>query len=173
MLRDRQCLNLYDEQPEIFHCFWLGVRWLFRLHYLNLPCWVISWRCMLGGSIVVWRFEVRRSIFLIRSVHGGSNSFWHAKRFSNEFGPQRASQNRSLFMQIQTLPISSMHHKWREIIDIVCRITNGKVPFSWLFCIHYPSIWRCILVWSFELRRMFDVGWLKVKLILVCQKVLQ
>ena len=30
---------------------------------------------------------------------------------------------RLLFIQIQTLP-PSMHHKWKEIIDIVCKTTN-------------------------------------------------
>ena len=32
---------------------------------------------------------------------------------------------RLLFVQIQTLP-PSMHHMWKEIIDIVCKTTNGK-----------------------------------------------
>jgi hypothetical protein len=37
------------------------------------------------------------------------------------------SMNRSrlLFIEIQTLPLSR-HHKWIEIVNIVCRITNGK-----------------------------------------------
>ena len=35
------------------------------------------------------------------------------------------NQNRLPFIQIQTLP-PSMHHKWKELIDIVCKTTNGK-----------------------------------------------
>ena len=33
--------------------------------------------------------------------------------------------NELLFIQIHTLP-QSMHHKRREIIDFVCKKTNGK-----------------------------------------------
>ena len=33
--------------------------------------------------------------------------------------------NRLLFVQIQTLPLS-MHPKWKEIIDIVCKTMNEK-----------------------------------------------
>ena len=35
------------------------------------------------------------------------------------------NRNRLLFIQIQTLA-PSMHHKWKEIIDIVCITTIGK-----------------------------------------------
>ena len=35
-------------------------------------------------------------------------------------------QNRVLFIQIQMLP-PSMQHKWEEIIEILCKTTNGKV----------------------------------------------
>ena len=47
-------------------------------------------------------------------------------------------RNRLLLVEIQILP-PSMHHKWQEIIDIVCKTSNGKlelmnfqreVPFS-------------------------------------------
>ena len=34
-----------------------------------------------------------------------------------------------LFIQIQTLP-PSMHHKWKGIIDIACKETNGKDPLN-------------------------------------------
>jgi hypothetical protein len=36
------------------------------------------------------------------------------------------NQNRLLFIQIQTVPLN-MHHKRKESIDFVCKITNGKL----------------------------------------------
>ena len=35
-------------------------------------------------------------------------------------------QNRLLFIQIQALSLS-MHHRWKEIPDFICKITNGKL----------------------------------------------
>ena len=35
------------------------------------------------------------------------------------------NQNRLLFIQIQALP-PSMHHKWKEINDFVCKTTSRK-----------------------------------------------
>ena len=34
------------------------------------------------------------------------------------------NQNSLLFIQIR-LPLS-MHHEWKEMIDVVCKTTNGK-----------------------------------------------
>ena len=35
------------------------------------------------------------------------------------------NQNRLLFVQIQTLP-SSMHHKWKEVIDLYAKQPMGN-----------------------------------------------
>jgi hypothetical protein len=68
---------------------------------------------------VVWTFEQNP----FSTLHGESNSFWHTKGTENEFGPN--DRNKLLFIQIQTIPLS-MHHKWKENIDIVCKATNEK-----------------------------------------------
>ena len=35
------------------------------------------------------------------------------------------NQNRLLLIQIQALPPSMQGHKWKEIIDIACKTTQG------------------------------------------------
>ena len=36
------------------------------------------------------------------------------------------NQKRLLFIQSQALPMDMHHNKWKDIIDIVCKITDGK-----------------------------------------------
>ena len=55
--------------------------WDLVVYIQHLPCLVRIW-CMFGGSVEGLIEE--HSILL----YGGSNSFWHAKRCSHEFGPQ-------------------------------------------------------------------------------------
>jgi hypothetical protein len=47
----------------------------------------------------------------------------HFIMWENEFSPQ-CNQNRLLFIQMKTL-LPSMHHKWKEIIDLESKTTNG------------------------------------------------
>ena len=88
---------------------WLLVRsWLFCIP--NLPS-SVSCLCILGGSV---GFE-RRS-FYINSVS-----------FKLDLVPKSVwptmNSNRLLFIQIQNLP-PSIHHKWKEAIDILSKTTN-------------------------------------------------
>ena len=44
------------------------------------------------------------------------------------------NQNRLLFIRIQTLP-PTIHHKWKESIDFVCKSTNGYsygINYCWI-----------------------------------------
>ena len=80
------------------------------------------------------------------SVHIGSNSFWNAKKVLKWVWPS-TNPNKLLFNQIQT-PSPSTHHKWKEIVDVVCKTTNryshrGQTPDEqshWVEgCLHFPK----------------------------------
>ena len=89
--------------------------WLFCIQHP--PCSVSFW-CMLGGSVEV---QLKNILYW----YWGSNSFRLVKKVLKWVWPTR-NRNRLLFIQIQTIP-PSMHQKWEETIDIVCKATNGKL----------------------------------------------
>ena len=66
------------------------------------------------------------------------------------------NQDRLLFVQIQSLPLN-MHHKWKEMIDIVCKTTTEtsegnnfqwKVPLSLRvtpIITSYTTLWKFVI----------------------------
>ena len=95
---------------------WLFLRsWLFCIHQ-HLLCSVSFW-CMLGGIVKIWTrtfYIGSLRVKLIMACQEVLNWVWLSM-----------NPNRLLFIQTQTLPLS-IHHKWKDIMDIVCPKTNGK-----------------------------------------------
>ena len=73
--------------------------------------------CMLRGIGQVWTKNIiynSLKVQLILACQGGA-----------KMSPALDEPKYVLFIQIQKLPLS-MHHKWKNVIDIVCKTTNGK-----------------------------------------------
>ena len=145
----RRIRNLEDS----FGCF---VIYLFSIP-MFLPCWFnyfhgFNWICEILCILELsynmtfgQEFIVLYNAFHIQQVFGSCfKVVWRFERRTFYIGPLRVelilgcpkvliwawpsmNWNRLPFIQVQTLP-PSMHHKWKEIIDIVCKTTNGK---SW------------------------------------------
>ena len=73
--------------------------------------------CKLGGIGQVWTKNIiynSLKVKLILACQGGA-----------KMSPAPNEPKYALFIQIQKLPLS-MHHKWKNVIDIVCKTTNGE-----------------------------------------------
>ena len=116
-------LELFSNSTSLLVGSWYlsHTRQFFHIHY---AIW-----CMLRGSVEVWTKNIL---------------YWFMK---NHFGmPRGASEYRVLSIYIQTLP-PSIRHKWKEIIDIVCKTTKGKVMANQLQ-IKTPTELKGSLYWQ-------------------------
>jgi hypothetical protein len=74
-------------------------------------------------SMFVWYIKVYAWKYILYQFIEGQT---HLACNQEDFGPP-LSRIRLLFIQIQRLPPSMHHHEWKEIIDSVCKTTNGKI----------------------------------------------